>query len=116
MQITNKGNSAELKLAPDNETVAWLVINNWIAEGYIKPGSEELVIYRGGKINSIKCSPFIRDYWFWKDGRQVAIDCGGRHFAGREILYDAATLKEVSSFDQNDIPMEKRPNWSNSEN
>lgn len=115
-QITNKGNSIELKLAPDNETVAWLVINNWIAEGDIKPGSEELVIYRGGKTASIKCSPFIRDYWFWKDGRQVAIDCGGRHFAGREILYDTATLKKVSSFDQNDVPMEKRPDWSNGDN
>lgn len=115
-QITNKGNSTELKLAPDNETVAWLVINNWIAEGDIKPGSEELIIYRDGKIASIKCSPFIRNYWFWKDGRQVAIDCGGRHFAGREILYDTATLKEVSRFDQNDVPMEKHPDWSNGDN
>jgi hypothetical protein len=29
-QITNKGTSTELKLAPDNETVAWLVMNSWI--------------------------------------------------------------------------------------
>lgn len=38
-QITNKRNSTELKLAPDNETVAWLAINNWIAEADIKPTS-----------------------------------------------------------------------------
>jgi hypothetical protein len=115
-QVTDKGNSTELKLAPDNETVAWLVVNKWTAEGDIGPGAGELVIYRSGKITSIKCSPFIRDYWFWQDGRQIAIDCGGRHFAGREILYDTRTLKEVASFDQNDVPMEKRPDWSNSSN
>jgi hypothetical protein len=106
-QVTNKKNSTELKIAPDNETVAWLVMNNWTAEGDIRPGSEELAIYRNGKADSIKCRPFIRDYWFWNNGSQVAIDCGGRHFAGREILYDTKTLKEISRFNQNDIPMEK---------
>lgn len=115
-QLTHKGNSAELKLAPDNETLAWLVMNNWTAEGDIGPGSEELAIYRNGKIGSIKCSPFIRDFWFWKKGSQVVIDCGGRHFAGREILYDTTTLQEVSRFDQNDVPLEKRPDWSNGDN
>ena len=115
-QVTNKKNSTELKLARDNETVAWLVMNNWTAEGDIGPGSEELVIYRNGKTVSIKCGPFIRDYWFWNNGSQVAIDCGGKHFAGREILYDTKTLKEVSRFDQNDIPVEKRPDWSSGDN
>jgi hypothetical protein len=115
-QVTNKKNSAELKLAPDNETVTWLVMNNWTAEGDIGPGSEELVIYRNEKVTSIKCGPFIRDYWFWKNSNQIAIDCGGRHFAGREILYDTKTMKEASRFDQNDVPMEKRPDWSNADN
>jgi len=91
-------------------------LNSWIAEGDIGPESEELAIYHRGKITSIKCSPFIRDYWFWKNGRQVAIDCGGRHFAGREILYDIENLKEISSFDQNKVLLEKRPDWSNGDN
>lgn len=116
IQVTNKKNSSEVKLAPDKETVAWLVLNNWTAEDDIRPGSEELVIYSSGKVKSIKCRPFIRDYWFWKNGNQVAIDCGGRHFAGREILYDSKTLKEVSRLDQNDVPLEKRPDWSNGDN
>lgn len=111
-QVTNKGNAALLKLAPDNETVAWLVLNTWKAEGDNKPGSEELAIYRKGKHSSIKCSPFIRNYWFWSNGKQIAIDCGGRRFAGREILYDAITLKELASFDQANIPLEERPRWS----
>jgi hypothetical protein len=114
-QITHKGNASMLKLAPDNETVAWLVMNAWAAEGDDRPGSEELVIYRKGKAASIKCTPFIRDYWFWKNGDQVAIDCGGRRFAGREILYDTKTLKELANFDQAEIPLGKRPEWSNGE-
>ncbi|MFC0253486.1 hypothetical protein [Massilia consociata] len=111
-QVTTKGNAALLKLAPDNETVAWLVLNAWKADGDDIPGSEELAIYRKGKQISIKCTPFIRDYWFWAGGKQIAIDCGGRRFAGREILYDATTLKELASFDQANVPLDKRPDWS----
>ncbi|MFC3460559.1 hypothetical protein [Massilia haematophila] len=113
-QVTRKGSASMLKLAPDNETVAWLVLNTWTAEGDDKPGSEELVIYRNGKSASIKCGPFIRDYWFWQNGNQVAIDCGGRRFAGREILYDVKTLKKLETIDQAEVPIDKRPEWSNS--
>lgn len=115
-QITHGGRAGMLKLAPDKETVAWLVLRSWVAEGDDIPGSEELIIYRDGKINSIRCTPFIRDYWFWKNGDQIAIDCGGRHFAGREILYDTRTLKEIAAFDQADVPLAKRPDWSSDEN
>jgi hypothetical protein len=114
-QLTHSGNVSMLKLAPDNETVAWLKLNTWKAEGDDTPGSEELVIYRNGKSSSIKCTPFIRDYWFWQNGSQIAIDCGGRRFSGREILYDARTLKELANFDQAEVPLEKRPDWSNSD-
>lgn len=110
-QITKKGNASMLKLAPNN-TVAWLVMNTWVAEGDDKPGSEELVIYRDGKAASIKCTPFIRDYWFWQEGGQIVIDCGGRRFAGREILYDTSTLKEIENLDQAEVPLNKRPAWS----
>lgn len=114
-QLTHKGNASTPKLARDNETAAWLKLNAWTAEGDDKPGSEELVIYRNGKSASIKCTPFIRDYWFWQNGSQIAIDCGGRRFAGREILYDVRTLKELAHFDQAEVPLEKRPDWSNSD-
>jgi len=113
-QITQNGKASMLKLSPDNQTVTWLVLNTWKAEGDDKPGAEELVIYRNKKSASIKCTPFIRDYWFWKNGRQIAIDCGGRHFAGREILYDTNTLKELANFNQAELRLEKRPDWSNS--
>lgn len=114
-KLTHKGNASTLKLAPDSETVAWLVMNAWVAKGDDKPGSEELVIYRNGKAASITCTPFIRNYRFWQNGIQVAIDCGGRRFAGREILYDARTLKELESFDQAAVPLKERPDWSSSD-
>ena len=115
-QITNKGNASAPKLAADRETVAWLVLNTWVAEGDDGPGSEELIIYRNGKFRSLKCTPFIRDYWFWRNGTQIAIDCGARHFAGRESLYDTRTLREISSFDEAEVPLEKRPDWSDADN
>lgn len=111
-QLTTKGNAALLKLSPDNETVAWLVLNTWKEEGDDIPGSEELAIYRKQRQTSIKCTPFIRDYWFPNGGKKIAIDCGGRRFAGREILYDIKTLKIIASFDQADVPLEKRPTCS----
>jgi hypothetical protein len=116
IQVTTKRNAASLKIAPDNETVAWLVMNSWIAEGDDEPGSAELVIYQSGKISSIECRPFIRDYWFWKSGTQIAIDCGGRRFAGTETLYDIKTAKKISSFYEGDVPLDKRPDWSNGDN
>jgi hypothetical protein len=116
IEVTTKRNATSLKIAPDNETVAWLVMNNWIAEGDDEPGSEELVIYHSGKISSLECRPFNRDYWFWKNGSQIAIDCGGRHFAGTETLYDIKTERKISSFYEGDVPLEKRPEWSNGDN
>jgi hypothetical protein len=97
------GPAANAQLAPDGDSAAWIV-----------PGAGELRLYRHGKTRAIKCEPVIRDFWFWKNGSRIAIDCGGSHFAGREILYDSATLKQLESFDQATVPTEKRPEWSSS--
>jgi hypothetical protein len=115
-QITDEGNASTLKLAPDRETVAWLVMNTWIAKDDDGSGSEELIVYRDGTRSSLKCTPFIRGYWFWKNGNQIAIDCGARHFAGRETLYDTRTMRELASFDEAKVPPEKRPDWSDANN
>ena len=114
-QPSRKASATSIKLAPNNETVGWLVMNSWIPPGETIPGAEELVIYREGKTSSIKCTPFIREFWFWKNGDQVAINCGGLHFAGREILYDTRSLKEVASFDEADVPLGSRPEWSSND-
>jgi len=102
------------KLSPDGDSAAWMVMAAAPAQGETEAGSSEVRLYRDGKSRAIKCEPFIRDFWFWKKGSRIAIDCGGSHFAGHEILYDAKSLKKLESFDQADVPVEKRPDWSSS--
>lgn len=46
VKITKTRNATSLKFAPDSETVAWLVMNTWVAEGDTRPQSEELKIYK----------------------------------------------------------------------
>ena len=113
LQMTTKGHRSNVKLSTDGETAAWLIKHTWIAEGATEPGASELVIYRKGKTRTITCEPFIREYWFWHKGNNIVIDCGGLHFAGREILYDLHNnMKELDNFDQTVIPVDKRPLWS----
>ena len=111
-KISKSGDAAGATLSPDKRSAAWLVLNSWIAEGDIEPGASQLAIYRDGQLRHIQCEPFIRDYWFWMQGRQVAIDCGGRHFAGTQSLFDIDTLLMIDSFFQPHIPEDKRPVWS----
>lgn len=112
--VAGDGKAANAKLAPDGGSAAWMVMGAAPAEGETEPGSSEVRLYRDGKTRAIKCEPFIRDFWFWKKGGRIAVDCGGSHFAGREILYDAKSLKQLESFQQADVPVEKRPDWSSS--
>ena len=111
-KISKSGDAAGATLSPDKRSAAWLVLNSWIAEGDTEPGASQLAIYRDGQLRHIQCAPFIRDYWFWMQGKQVAIDCGGRHFAGTQSLYDINTLRMIESFFQPDIPEDRRPVWS----
>lgn len=114
LSIANDGKAAAPQLSPDGESAAWLYMGEPPAQGESVWGSSELRIYRDGKTRAIQCAPFIREFWYWKKGSRIAIDCGGSHFAGREILYDAKSLKQLESFDQADVPVEKRPEWSSS--
>lgn len=114
-KISMNGHATKATLAPDKNSAAWLLLNKWIADGDIAPGASQLAIYRNNKVRYIKCEPFIRDYWFWMKGNQIAIDCGGRHFAGTLILYDTNTLRTIDSIFQADVPEDKRPAWSRQE-
>lgn len=100
-QLTSRGRHQHLKLGDDGSAAAW--------RSNTEPA--RLFIYRAGRTRSIACEPFIRDYWFPQAGR-IAIDCGGAHFAGREILYDSATLRQLDSFDQAQLAPALRPIWS----
>lgn len=112
IKITKGGRIANATLSPDKRTVAWMKLNKWIAEGDTEPQASVLGIYKNGKIRYIECGPFIRDYWFWMQGKQVATDCGGRHFAGTLTLYDTDSLKEIESIFQMDVSEEKLPAWA----
>jgi hypothetical protein len=116
VKITNDHKASEVSLSLDHRTIAWLIKETEKTDGGVEIGPSKLVIYRDGKARTIQCQPFIRGYWFWKKGSQFAIDCGGEHFAGREILYDTGSLKILESFRQAEIPLEKRPDWSNGDN
>lgn len=114
-QISSMGHAAHASLAPDQRSAAWLVLNTGTEEGDAGPGASQLAIYANNRLRHIHCEPFIRDYWFWKGGTQVAIDYGGRHFAGIVIVYDAQTLQKIESVFPADLPEDRRPAWSRPE-
>lgn len=113
LQLTSDRQAEDVRLSADGESVAWLVLPPADADGEQDPA--ELRVFRRGRTRSIRCEPVIRDYWFWKRGTHIVIDCGGRHFAGREILYDVRTMKKIASFDQAQVPLVQRPKWSASQ-
>ncbi|WP_147328209.1 MULTISPECIES: hypothetical protein [unclassified Duganella] len=111
-KLTKVGRATQAELSKDKRTAAWLIENTWTAEGDVGPGSSNLTVYRDGRFLHIECQPFIRDYWFWEDGRKIGIDCGGRHFAGTLTLYDVRTGKIIESIFQPNVPYEKLPAWA----
>lgn len=117
-QVTTTGNILDVEKSTDGLTVAWRVADDLAPDGSTAPlpdrGSHQVVIYRNGKTRSIECKPFIRDYWFWKRGTHLGIDCGGLHFAGHDFLYDLTTLKQTDSLDQAIVQSKDRPEWSDS--
>ena len=114
IQLTTAGHGTKARLSPDGETAAWIVSDTGLDQDQMEAGGSELAVYRNGTVRSIKCEPIIRGYWFSMKGNRIAIDCGGSHFAGREILYDVDTLKALASFDQATVPTDIRPRWSES--
>lgn len=112
VRVSKNGKALNPKLAPDGETAAWLVGGKW-SDGEQAADANELAVYRHGRIRKIQCDPLIRDFWFWRDGAYVALDCGGRHFAGRNVLYDLKTFRQIESVDQATVPVDQRPEWTN---
>jgi len=112
VRVSKNGKALNPRLASDGETAAWLVGGKG-GDGQQAADVNELMVYRHGRIRKIQCAPLIRDFWFWRDGTYVALDCGGRHFAGRNVLYDLKTFRQVDSVDQASVPVDQRPEWTN---
>ncbi len=103
ISLTRKGNNDSLQISDDRLTVAWRKTT--------ETGSS-VFLYRNGSIRKIEGGPFIRGFWFVDGGKKIGVDSGGLHFAGVEILYDVATLKELDSMEQATVPGPERPEWS----
>lgn len=104
----------DARIAPDGMAAAWLLLDVAADERLSEHGASTLVIYTGGGRRTLVCSQLIREYWFHAQGREIAYDCGGRHFAGNEVLFDTRTLTEKARFHQAEIPIGRRPAWSSS--
>lgn len=115
VRISAERNATEAKLSPDRTTAVWLV-KELVSGNYgLQLAPFSMRLYRNGQIREIGCGLIIRRYWFVKRGTRLAIDCGGWHGAGREILYDLSTLQIVEEFDQFEVPTPDRPAWSSSD-
>jgi hypothetical protein len=123
--ITEAGSEISLKkhgpgngliLSPDRRAAAWLAPENPNSDGVSEDAPSILHLYKDGKVRTADCDQLIRQYWFVRRGERIAIDCGPRHFAGKEILYDSSTLKIIESFDQSEIPIDDRPSWADGGN
>lgn len=112
VRVSKHGKALKPELAPDGETAAWLLGGKW-GDGEQAADANELAVYRDGRIRKIQCDPLIRNFWFWRDGAYVVLDCGGRHFAGRSVLYDLNTWRQIESVDQASVPVDQRPEWAN---
>lgn len=99
-------------VAPDGMAAAWLLEDLTLDDTPGEKGASTLVIYSKGKRRTLACRQLIRQFWFHQQGQQIAYDCGGRHFAGTEVLFDTGTLKELARFYQGDIAHDQRPAWS----
>jgi hypothetical protein len=107
LRLSSTGDSIQPLLSADKSTVGWLRSLKDFPDA-----SNDLTVYRDGRQYSLSCEPFIRDFWFLSHGTQVGIDCGGLHFAGREMLYGIPSMKKLASFSQALVPMDERPAWS----
>ncbi|MEP6669417.1 MAG: hypothetical protein ABJF10_09710 [Chthoniobacter sp.] len=109
---TTKGNCSLPKAAPDS-TVGWTVHGNPVhinSGDPIRP-NPELVVCRQGKVLArIQASlPFIEDWHFLAEGKQVALRCRGGHGPANIELHDTATGKLVTTLKAYD---EKLPAWA----
>lgn len=110
--VREKFQVRDVRVAPDGMAVAWLLEDIALEDAPDEKQIATLVVYRKGKRRTLSCGQLIREYWFHQQGRQIAYDCGGRHFAGIEVLFDTRTLKELARFYQGDVAHDQRPAWS----
>jgi hypothetical protein len=72
-----------------------------------------LMLSRKGKIiRQISGDPFVWNWIFWADGRQIAYESGPLHFSMQCILVDIATGRQLAKYDCWAPLPENAPNWA----
>lgn len=102
IKMASAGHCSETIFASDKQTVACAVMRpdlSWT----------KLEIYlKGGVTKTIEPGGLIREWHFWKDGRQIAVYSGPATSPGTYALYDAASARIVATLpeppDENLLP------------
>lgn len=90
IKMANNGHCLEVIVAADKQSVGCMV---WL-KSEEPPKSLQLEIYlKGGHRNTIEPGAFIREWHFWKEGRQVTVYSGPQDGPGTYALYDARSAR-----------------------
>lgn len=119
-QVTKYTTALEVKVADDNQTVAWTIgkhinIDNPDIEA---PSIDDimlatqLVVYKDHKvINKIKGGWLVRGWNLLPGSQQVAVELGALHFAGVMELYNIGESEPVEVIDEANQP-NPLPAWT----
>jgi len=99
------------KVAPDEQTVGWLVGEHLNDDGGRFLYATKLMLYKNGRIiRTITPGGFVRGWRFWNDGKQVAVSSGAKAGPGGYELYDIATGRVMAKCE--DPLDENAPEWA----
>jgi hypothetical protein len=110
--LARPGRYTRLQISEDHRTVVWLVVSRIQYHDAQTDVSHLLSWYRAGRRHSFSTGEvFIRDVWFYNDGKDIGVNYGGMHFAGANVLLDALTGKETDFFADRDKSNKTVPAW-----
>lgn len=118
VKISKKGKFKSPKLAADKRTIGYLNSSRMgpkdgLAISYTIDASSILYIYKDGKV-LIEVSPDSRPFiWEWKfhnDGKQVVLKTGHTHGLSNYELYDIEKNKLIEEFAEKENA--KMPDWA----
>jgi hypothetical protein len=93
-----------------NGLEAWTL--NYVVPDHIESYPETLVIARNGRVlRKIDGDPFIWNWMFFKNGRQVAYEIGPLHFGMTCVLMDMSTGKHLATYDCYYEQPKPTPSW-----
>ncbi len=107
IKMAGPSHCSEVIFASDKQTVACAVMRADLSWAQLE------IYLKGGVRKTIEPGGLIREWHFWKDGRQVAVYSGPATGPGTYALYDAASARTVETLAE---PSEESllPQWAKS--